>query len=198
MWVISLLSKVCPDCLEEKTYDLFYADKSKKQGVGTRCKECTKARNNKNRAGRKEQYAEYEKERYRRLERQKYYAKIRATPERREYQKQYYEKNKDHWKEKYRPSHKVNEWSAARTAKLKSNGVFAVADKDLRRLVLRSGGLCSYCRKVKWEQWDHVVPISRGGVHSVGNLLPVCADCNRKKSKMPLYRFKMIYLKGAE
>lgn len=30
-----------------------------------------------------------------------------------------------------------------------------------------------------FEDWEHVIPLSRGGDHSVGNLIPSCGPCNR-------------------
>lgn len=48
-----------------------------------------------------------------------------------------------------------------------------------------AGGLCHYCgRKFTFKEltMDHVVPIARGGTTSPGNVVPCCADCNKKKS----------------
>lgn len=49
---------------------------------------------------------------------------------------------------------------------------------------------CYYCQKpITREQvtMDHVVPISRGGRSTAGNLVPACKDCNeRKRSLTPI------------
>lgn len=45
-------------------------------------------------------------------------------------------------------------------------------------------GVCHYCqRKVGRAQltMDHVVPLSRGGKSSKGNIVPACKECNNKK-----------------
>ncbi len=45
-------------------------------------------------------------------------------------------------------------------------------------------GVCYYCdRKVGRTQltMDHVVPLSRGGRSTKGNLVAACKDCNNKK-----------------
>jgi 5-methylcytosine-specific restriction endonuclease McrA len=45
-------------------------------------------------------------------------------------------------------------------------------------------GICHYCgRKVGRNAltMDHVVPLSRGGRSSKGNLVPACKACNNKK-----------------
>lgn len=50
-------------------------------------------------------------------------------------------------------------------------------------------GVCHYCgRKVPPREltMDHVVPISRGGKTTRGNVVPCCKACNtRKKSRLP-------------
>ncbi len=45
-------------------------------------------------------------------------------------------------------------------------------------------GLCHYCKArvhPKELTMDHVVPITRGGRSTRGNVVPCCADCNQKK-----------------
>lgn len=39
---------------------------------------------------------------------------------------------------------------------------------------------CVYCDK-PYEHADHIVPLARGGAHTVGNLQPVCAEHNLSK-----------------
>lgn len=42
---------------------------------------------------------------------------------------------------------------------------------------------CAYCgTRPKHLQKDHVVPVSRGGDHSVGNIVPACNRCNVAKA----------------
>ena len=48
-----------------------------------------------------------------------------------------------------------------------------------------ANGLCHYCgRKFAFKQltMDHIVPIARGGTTTAGNVVPCCAECNKKKS----------------
>lgn len=40
---------------------------------------------------------------------------------------------------------------------------------------------CFYCAEKPQEQWDHYVPICRGGEHIPENLRPSCEACNRAK-----------------
>ena len=47
-----------------------------------------------------------------------------------------------------------------------------------------SSGQCHYCgNKVERENltMDHVVPLSRGGRSTKGNIVPACKECNSKK-----------------
>ncbi len=48
-----------------------------------------------------------------------------------------------------------------------------------------ASGRCHYCQKVfppKKLTMDHIVPVSRGGMTSPGNVVPSCLSCNKKKS----------------
>ncbi len=48
-------------------------------------------------------------------------------------------------------------------------------------------GICRFCgEKFKSSEltMDHVVPISRGGKSTKGNIVPCCKECNNKKKYM--------------
>jgi len=50
-----------------------------------------------------------------------------------------------------------------------------------------SKGECYYCGKTflpKELTMDHVVPVSRGGKSTKGNLVTACKDCNNKKKNL--------------
>jgi len=51
-------------------------------------------------------------------------------------------------------------------------------------------GICAYCgKRVAPDEltMDHIVPISRGGKSTKGNVRPVCKACNTaKKSSLPI------------
>lgn len=57
----------------------------------------------------------------------------------------------------------------------------AVRVEDMMKISRRYGGLCAYCSDLACE-WDHVIPLSRGGAHQIGNLVPSCRTCNASKS----------------
>lgn len=73
--------------------------------------------------------------------------------------------------------------ASKRRTRMAGNGAFTVTARDLRRTLARFHNRCAYCDSPLTNvEWDHVVPVARGGSHSVGNLVPSCMPCNRSKS----------------
>lgn len=65
-----------------------------------------------------------------------------------------------------------------RRARKLENGISLVTAKDIRAILSNP---CFYCGSKDRLTLDHIVPISRGGRHSIGNLLSACRSCNSKK-----------------
>lgn len=60
---------------------------------------------------------------------------------------------------------------------------------DIQQYLLEKfDGQCAYCRKPA-TTWDHVVPISRGGNSTPGNVVPCCMSCNSSKNNLDLYEW---------
>lgn len=54
--------------------------------------------------------------------------------------------------------------------------------EDVRRLVWRrDGGRCQTCGSDELLQFDHIIPIARGGSSEPENLQLLCSICNRNK-----------------
>ena len=53
-----------------------------------------------------------------------------------------------------------------------------ITNNDLKRLLRQS---CLYCQSKDRITIDHIIPLARGGRHSIGNLAPACFDCNTRK-----------------
>lgn len=56
-----------------------------------------------------------------------------------------------------------------------------VSERDWQRLISRYGQRCAYCGQRRALTKDHVIPVSRGGRHAIGNILPACQSCNSSK-----------------
>lgn len=67
---------------------------------------------------------------------------------------------------------------------------YSVTQRDLRRLWHRQDRACAYCRApivMRGCHQDHVIPLARGGAHSIGNIVLACAPCNLSKgAKLPI------------
>lgn len=69
-----------------------------------------------------------------------------------------------------------------------------VSLRDWRRLCLRFDDRCAYCGSRSKLTQDHIIPIIRGGRHSIGNLLPACGSCNSSKGAKLLVEWRALSL----
>ena len=76
---------------------------------------------------------------------------------------------------------KVRNYQHVRRERVVQNGIFYITDKDLNRLVTSP---CAECGSTDRIEIDHIIPISRGGTHGIGNLQPLCYECNRSKRSL--------------
>ena len=54
--------------------------------------------------------------------------------------------------------------------------------EDVKQLVMiRDGGKCTHCGSTVELQFDHIIPIARGGSSNPENLQILCGPCNRRK-----------------
>ncbi|UJQ86226.1 HNH endonuclease [Gordonia phage GiKK] len=79
--------------------------------------------------------------------------------------------------------------SNAQRRAIKKSVAYEVTDKDWRRLVERYQHSCFYCGVQGVMTQDHVIPLSRGGVHSIGNIVPACLSCNCSKGSKLLVEY---------
>jgi 5-methylcytosine-specific restriction endonuclease McrA len=78
----------------------------------------------------------------------------------------------------------------------RANAGGVIRDADWRRLVDRFGGRCAYCERPATSQ-DHVVPLSRGGRHTIGNVVPACGSCNSSKGSLLLVEWRSRQIREA-
>lgn len=118
--------------------------------------------------------------------------KARQAKYMREYGRKYYLANKDKIKWKHRIWAKNNRTRLnARDAFRKASELKATLGNPvlIRRWMIevksKPFSRCHWCgTKVdgKEVEFDHVIALSRGGSHSIGNLCSSCPECNRSKS----------------
>lgn len=54
---------------------------------------------------------------------------------------------------------------------------------DLKQFIwMRDGGRCCHCGSTAELQYDHIIPVAKGGATSAENLQILCGACNRRKS----------------
>jgi 5-methylcytosine-specific restriction endonuclease McrA len=78
-----------------------------------------------------------------------------------------------------RNPHKVLEKSHRRRNRRLGNGIYLILDRELRQLL---SSPCRSCGSRQNATIDHVIPICRGGRHSIGNLQTLCGSCNSSKN----------------
>jgi 5-methylcytosine-specific restriction endonuclease McrA len=177
------LTKVCRKCQKTCLATDFYKGQSQ-------CKSCAK---------------EYSK------------AWVKANPEK--YKKQWQKKNKRRWAEQkqdqvymtkkaiYRQENSekrvatAKAWNQANPQRYaihvansrikrkiaKDARTYKILDKEYRRLY---NSPCAFCGDTKNITMDHIIPISRSGNHSIGNLQPLCKKCNSSKKSRFISEYK--------
>ena len=102
------------------------------------------------------------------------------------YDKRWREKNKEHrsaYNVIYRGVHKV-ECVNRRQKRRELMRDTDITIEQINELIKSSGNTCFWCDCdiPKGElHIDHVYPLSRGGGHTISNLVVSCADCNQRK-----------------
>jgi len=166
--------RTCTRCKQEQSLDSFTVKKrlASKDGYKSQCKECCKQVNAEYRANNLDKEL---------LRSKNYYVKNKEKID--EQHKNYNETHKFENLERQRRYLKANpekckDYVNKRRARLVSNGVYLLLKKELKKIY---SSPCFYCGSFDLIEADHVIPLSRGGTHSIGNLVPACQKCNRSK-----------------
>jgi 5-methylcytosine-specific restriction endonuclease McrA len=164
--------KACKSCQQTLSLDSFYKHNAKTDQLRPNCKRCHNKSVDDYRKENKDARNEYLRNWQRR------------NPEKtKRYREDFARKNPDSLKASFRKYVQNNpeiirNKSARRRALKKNNGAFLITKKEVQKLYRQP---CFYCN-AESSHLDHVIPISRGGVHSVGNIVPACSACNLSKS----------------
>lgn len=179
--------RVCSTCGIGKTIDNYYVSDKHADGYWVRCKDCHHALTKKYRETRKaEIYARDQEWR-------------KANPEKiREYNRRSKERNPEGLAENTRRwqrnnPDRVREFSHRRRTRKKNNGIYKITQRELDRLYASP---CAYCGSRENITLDHVVPISKGGTHGVGNIVPACRFCNFSKRDRLLIEWRIWKSRG--
>jgi hypothetical protein len=155
--------QICIKCEIEKPWNDFPKDGENKSGYSGKCKECTNVRS------------------------RKYYAEPEHKEKKLVGNQQWYENNKARHREL------VKKWT--NDNRLVANAIFArhrarkmaamVQKVDYIHILERDNCWCYICdgeiREDHKIDFDHVIPLSRGGVHAENNVKVTHHKCNRRK-----------------
>lgn len=86
---------------------------------------------------------------------------------------------------------RMREAARKRRALKRARTSHVVTARDWTRLKSRYHHKCAYCQLSKPLTLEHVVPLSMGGLHSIGNILPACATCNSSKRDRFITEWRM-------
>lgn len=82
--------------------------------------------------------------------------------------------------------------SQNRRAIKKATEVVKITDADIAQKLEAQKHRCFYCGcRIKGREYhiEHVIPLSRGGTHTLGNLVIACESCNLQKGAKDLWEF---------
>lgn len=207
--------KTCRICHEEKPLTEFYLHGgARSKGYRTECKVCYRIESVKRhgteegKAYRRKRYRENESQRLKILARQNAYAAKRRDSEAarskawrkknkkrmRELNVAYYTKNKELVLAQKKEYHKKNHAAVMinvkrRKARIRGATIIPFTADQWQRTLEEFNYRCAYCSGSGPLVQDHVVPIVKGGLHSIDNVVPACQPCNNKKYDKSLLEF---------
>lgn len=186
------MEKQCNKCddLLEVSAEFFHKDKYQTDGFTSICKKC--------RLQAKKNYDLANGDVVREKSLKRYYNNLEANKQK---ALDYYYDNKEAcmarnrlWIENHpeeRRRHKIRSGAKRKAILLNCYAEHITQEEILELLALYPN--CPYCDVYLTRentQLDHVYPLSKGGQHTIFNLMPCCAVCNNKKqNKLPINWF---------
>jgi 5-methylcytosine-specific restriction endonuclease McrA len=84
------------------------------------------------------------------------------------------------------------QWTLDRhRSRAKNPDSYNVTVVDWMKILKDFDNRCAYCRRSGQMTIDHVVPLSRGGRHSISNLVPACRSCNKQKGSLTISEWRL-------
>lgn len=50
------------------------------------------------------------------------------------------------------------------------------------KMFCENPSICAYCGAVGILQWEHIIPVSKGGPNTIDNMVKACPECNQRKA----------------
>lgn len=103
----------------------------------------------------------------------------------------FYEENKARLREIGRQHYENNkeryfEWADAYRARKHDAPINDFTQQQWKDMKAHYGHKCVYCgKKSQRLTQDHIIPLSKGGAHTMSNIVPACKSCNSKKHVGP-------------
>lgn len=73
---------------------------------------------------------------------------------------------------------KIIQKNLRRNSRVKAGGIYLISKTEINHILAKP---CFYCGLKEQITIDHVMPVSRNGKHSIGNLVAACKSCNSSK-----------------
>mgnify|MGYP000179812446 CR=1 FL=1 len=195
--------KRCTKCDQIKALSAgFNRNRSRRDGREARCRVCLYAKRRKSYEANREKYAAKAKQ-YRQENQEAISKKRKARYQENrdqilEKRRQYYSENAEEIKARQRkynaenkdkirayestPEYKAKDVLVSARRRAQKNGVTAtLTGKEWDQVLEHFHHECVYC-EAPWEHQDHFKPLSRGGTHSMDNVVPACSACNLSKN----------------
>jgi 5-methylcytosine-specific restriction endonuclease McrA len=185
--------RTCRVCKQIKPSTDFGKRSVCPDGIDTRCRQCSNEYLRSRRANNPERVRAKSREWNAKNPEKVKAIRARHRKQHIEYNRGWYQRNKEHAAEMqrlYRANNreKTRGIVSTRRAKIKNNVVFFISKKEWQRLYSSS---CFYCGSSNKIEADHVIPTSRGGCHSIGNLVPACKKCNIAKNDRTIMEWRL-------
>lgn len=195
-------TKKCSKCKVDRPFDMFTRTVLTKDGLYPQCKECRKAYrvNNKEKIKEKDrlynknnnEYVTKKKREYYQKNKDKVYKQNKAYRDNNKEKVQdrfrlYYQKNKEEIAKKAKEYRKTDKWKiSVKNSHYKRRTITKKGDATSEQLseLQQNAKVCYWCNKPlknKVVHVDHYIPLSKGGEHTLSNLVISCDTCNLKK-----------------
>ena len=190
--------KQCTKCKDIKPHSEFSKDSRSSSGLLPRCKECMREYKRNWSKNNPEKVVEYSKNwsknnpekrkesannwYYKNRESENHKSKIRARKN-----KEKIAIRKKNWA-KNNPE-KIRAQTERRRIRKLQNKEYLITEKEYKKLYSQP---CVYCGSKKRITMDHVIPVSRGGTHGIGNLVSACLSCNSSKRDKTIMEWRKL------